>query len=84
MGLLNHSQLAQLGDKRTPPPEKLKSGDIPNLAAVLSDELPEKQRLPGSIHHLFQYEKEELIEYLTSDLFVLRSLRPFTLSTARQ
>ena len=45
----------------------LKSGDIPNLAAVYLTNFLHKQGLEARYINLFQYEREQLIEYLDQD-----------------
>jgi radical SAM PhpK family P-methyltransferase len=65
MGLLNHTLAqAQYNSDTLPPAETLKSGDIPNLAAVYLTNYLRMRGLRAKYINLFQYEKERLIEYL--------------------
>ena len=61
-GLLNHvRQLAGVNG------EELKSGDIPNLAAAYLTNFLRRNGHSAEYINLFQYEKEQLIEYLRAD-----------------
>jgi radical SAM PhpK family P-methyltransferase len=64
-GLLNHvlDQASPDRDK-SPAHEELKSGDIPNLAAVYLTNFLRKRKQQARYINLFQYEKDKLIEYL--------------------
>jgi radical SAM PhpK family P-methyltransferase len=68
VGLLNH-----VLDQASNIPEgsaaghQLKSGDIPNLAAVYLTNFLNKRGLEARYINLFQYERERLIEYLDHD-----------------
>jgi radical SAM PhpK family P-methyltransferase len=65
MGLLNHTLAqAQHNSNTLPPAETLKSGDIPNLAAVYLTNYLRNRGLRAKYINLFQSEKERLIEYL--------------------
>ena len=69
MGLLNHViALAQPGGSiPASPAEELKSGDIPNLAAVYLTNFLRNRGQQARYINLFQYEKEKLIEYLAEE-----------------
>lgn len=65
IGLLNHAiELAgqQNGSSRSQ--AELKSGDIPNLAAVYLSNFLRKRNFETRYINLFQHEKETLVEYL--------------------
>jgi len=67
-GLLNYA----IGLARSDPgglslDNSLKSGDIPNLAAVYLTNFLRKKGYESRYINLFQYEKEKLIEYLKQD-----------------
>ncbi|HEY6802403.1 MAG TPA: PhpK family radical SAM P-methyltransferase [Pyrinomonadaceae bacterium] len=65
MGLLNHTLAqAKYNSNTLSPAETLKSGDIPNLAAVYLTNYLRNRGLRAKYINLFQYEKEQLIEYL--------------------
>ena len=69
MGLLNHV-LGLAQPERSIPAltaEELKSGDIPNLAAVYLTNFLRNKGHQTQYINLFQYEKEKLIEYLAED-----------------
>jgi p-methyltransferase len=61
-GLLNHAR-ALAGANG----EELKSGDIPNLAAVYLTNFLRRNGHSAEYINLFQYEKEQFIEYLRAD-----------------
>jgi p-methyltransferase len=61
-GLLNHVRL--LAGRNG---EELKSGDIPNLAAAYLTNFLRRNGQTAEYINLFQYEKEQLIEYLRQD-----------------
>ncbi|HSL53915.1 MAG TPA: PhpK family radical SAM P-methyltransferase [Pyrinomonadaceae bacterium] len=61
-GLLNH--VRSLAGKNG---EELKSGDIPNLAAAYLTNFLRRNGHTAEYINLFQYEKEQLIEYLRRD-----------------
>ncbi len=69
MGLLNHAlALAQpAGSVPALPHEELKSGDIPNLAAVYLTNFLRNNGHQTRYINLFQHEKEKLIAYLADD-----------------
>lgn len=67
-GLLNTVLNAATQDGSKPKAdEALKSGDIPNLAAVYITNFLRKRGKRAEYINLFQYEKERLIEYLSQD-----------------
>lgn len=67
IGLLNHvAALAARANGSAPPPE-LRSGDIPNLAAVYLSNFLNRRGLETRYVNLFQHEKEQLAEYLAQD-----------------
>lgn len=67
VGLLNHV-LNEGQDAGLPaPPHDLKSGDIPNLAAVYLTNFLRNRDVAAEYINLFQYEKEELLRYLAQD-----------------
>jgi radical SAM PhpK family P-methyltransferase len=65
IGLLNHAR--RLARNGSGAPEELKSGDIPNLAAVYLTNFLKKKGYEARYINLFQHEKERLLEYLDSD-----------------
>jgi p-methyltransferase len=65
IGLLNH--VRRLARNGAGAPEELKSGDIPNLAAVYLTNFLKKRGYETRYINLFQYEKEQLVEYLDSN-----------------
>lgn len=68
MGLLNRVRhLAHPGNGNGHQLEELKSGDIPNLAAVYLTNFLNNHGHQARYINLFQYEKEKLIEYLAQD-----------------
>jgi len=65
MGLLNHTiALAKNNGQNLTPEQSLKSGDIPNLAAVYLTNYLRRRGYQARYINLFQYEKEKLLEYL--------------------
>jgi p-methyltransferase len=65
MGLLNHTiALAKNDGQNLTPEQSLKSGDIPNLAAVYLTNYLRMRGHQARYINLFQYEKEKLLEYL--------------------
>ncbi len=64
VGLLNYVLDASHDDLAA---HKLKSGDIPNLAAVYLTNFLNRRGVRARYINLFQYEKGELIEYLSQD-----------------
>ncbi len=69
MDLLNHVfDLAQ-PEGHASPGKELKSGDIPNLAAVYLTNFLRNRGHETRYINLFQHEKEKLIEYLAEDPF---------------
>lgn len=68
VGLMNHViGLAQQNGGRIQPASDIKSGDIPNLAAMYLTNFLRQQGFGAKYINLFQHEKEKLIEYLDSD-----------------
>jgi radical SAM PhpK family P-methyltransferase len=68
MGLMNHiSSLVEHKGERLDPKQELKSGDIPNLAAIYLTGFLRNRGQNAKYINLFQYEKEKLIEYLRQD-----------------
>jgi p-methyltransferase len=67
-GLLNHVLDKAQSDREKPfAQEELKSGDIPNLAAVYLTNYLRRNKHHARYINLFQYEKDKLIEYLKMD-----------------
>lgn len=69
MGLLNHALALAQPEGSVPalPHEELKSGDIPNLAAVYLTNFLRNNGHQTRYINLFQHEKEKLIAYLADD-----------------
>jgi radical SAM PhpK family P-methyltransferase len=67
MGLMNHALQTQRGGAALDPREELKSGDIPNLAAVYLTNFLRRHGHQASYINLFQYEKDKLRGYLDED-----------------
>ncbi len=68
VGLLNHVLDASLSTKSNQNrAQPLKSGDIPNLAAVYLTNFLNQRNVEARYINLFQYEKEKLAEYLAQD-----------------
>ena len=67
-GLLNYArEQSHSPDDRPLAEAEFKSGDIPNLAAVYLTNFLRNRGYRAGYINLFQYEKEELIEYLAAD-----------------
>jgi radical SAM PhpK family P-methyltransferase len=65
-GLLNHvMNTARPNASEASPDEELKSGDIPNLAAVYLTNFLRKRGRRAEYINLFQYEKDKLVQYLS-------------------
>jgi p-methyltransferase len=67
VGLLNYVIDTALGDGRRPSRHELKSGDIPNLAAIYLTNFLKGRGVEARYINLFQHEKERLKEYLSHD-----------------
>ena len=65
LGLLNHVvDLANPDQQHANADEDFKSGDIPNLAAVYLTNYLRKRNYSAEYINLFQFEKEDLLDYL--------------------
>lgn len=72
VGLLNYVlKLAHPDGNGQAAREELKSGDIPNLAAVYLTNFVRNMGYAANYINLFQYEKEQLIEYLAADPYCI-------------
>ena len=68
LGLLNHVvELANPDQQQANSDDDFKSGDIPNLAAVYLTNYLRKRNYSAEYINLFQFEKEDLVEYLKRD-----------------
>lgn len=67
VGLLNHTLKLAAAGGRDHPSGELKSGDIPNLAAVYLTGFLRRCGHTAQYINLFQYEKEQLAAYLAED-----------------
>jgi p-methyltransferase len=69
IGLLNHvlNQANPTNGNGNGHSHDLKSGDIPNLAAVYLTNFLRQRNVEAQYINLFQFEKEKLIEYLAQD-----------------
>ena len=68
VGLMNHvGSLAHANNGRAWAKDEIKSGDIPNLAAVYLTTFLKRKGFEARYVNLFQYEKERLLEYLDQD-----------------
>ncbi|HEX8846860.1 MAG TPA: PhpK family radical SAM P-methyltransferase [Pyrinomonadaceae bacterium] len=68
VGLLNHVlDAARKPSGHALVEDELKSGDIPNLAAVYLTNFLKKRGIGASYINLFQHEQEKLVEYLAQD-----------------
>ncbi|HEU4594977.1 MAG TPA: PhpK family radical SAM P-methyltransferase [Pyrinomonadaceae bacterium] len=67
VGLLNHVLNEGQDAGLAASPHDLKSGDIPNLAAVYLTNFLRNRGVAAEYINLFQYEKEELLRYLAQD-----------------
>lgn len=68
VGLMNHVfSLAANGNGHSSASDIIKSGDIPNLAAVYLTTFLRRKGYQARYVNLFQYEKDRLLEYLDQD-----------------